>query len=842
MSSQAHSLPPAPPDQDSDVILMNYLRILQRRRFSIISVIVIMMGLAIFYNWTATKIYQARSTVIIRRSSQLSVFRAHEIQIPNYIAERAEFGTKIKIITTRPMMEKLVLRMIEKGNFPAVNNPDLTEKQRERLLTQKAMSLIGSVSVREVQKTNLVDILARNPDKKMAREVANNLADILVEHNVQEQRLVAENSLKFLNEQLEDARRRLEEADSKLYEYKIKHEIFDTTIDKQLIANQRLALQQDLIEATERRKALEAEIGEIRRLLQQKDYSKYTPASGKSGTTLNSLNDQLVQAEIKYQLLIHKYKSEHPDVIEAMKEIDVIKSKFEEELDKGVRWLEAERNVSLNHENLLNEQIASISDSAIVETRKDIEYGVLEREANSARELFNTLLSAVKEANIQLNGIFSDVTYVHEYALTPGNPIWPKTFMNLLIGLFLGVACGVGLALLLESFDRTIKVPEDVEIHAKLPILTLLPKITAEHGDIGKYRLMVLEHPKSLFSEGILNLRANFRLNALNQNLATLMVSSSGPREGKSLIAANLAVAMSQEGVRTLLIDADLRRPVMHKIFRLERTIGLTQSIIDLFQASPGEMDLSKLTFGDLNLLMGLQRRSGMIVLNVNHDGAPLQFLYQKGNIVASNLEEWQRRHHQNNVLNYGAWNDIELRYEESTSHTKLLPMVAPESVNQFFLEFPQLQEAPFLADSLYDNYCHETVVENLKVMTSGPVPSNPSEILGSRQMSEIIRMMKRKVDLIVFDTAPCWPLSDVSLLSTQADALIYVVRSGKISRDLLMRNLRQLRQLELRILGVVFNDVDFQRDRYYYYGYYSHYYHYYYYYYYDHGPEDRQG
>jgi Mrp family chromosome partitioning ATPase len=398
----------------------------------------------------------------------------------------------------------------------------------------------------------------------------------------------------------------------------------------------------------------------------------------------------------------------------------------------------------------------------------------------------------------------------------------------------------VGFALLLESLDRTIKVPEDVEIHARLPILTLLPKISTEHEESEKYRLMVIEHPKSLFSEGILNLRASFRLTALNQNLSTVIVSSSGPREGKSLIAANLAVAMSQEGIRTLMIDGDLRRPVMHKIFRLERARGLTQSIIDLFQVSPADMDLSQMNFGDLNLLMDLQRRSGLVFLNINHDGTPLQFLYQQGKIVASNLEEWQRRQQQNHSDNKKPWKDIELNFEDSTSPTQLLPMVEPQTVNQFFLEFPQLKEASYFSNSMYEGYCQETQVENLRVMTSGPVPSNPSEIMGSRQMAETVNMMKRKFDLIIFDTAPCWPLSDVSLLSPLSDALIYVVRARKASRDLLLRNLQQLKQLDVKVLGVVFNDVDFQKDRYYYYGYYSHYYHYYYYYYYDHGPEDR--
>jgi uncharacterized protein involved in exopolysaccharide biosynthesis/Mrp family chromosome partitioning ATPase len=823
-------------------MLTNYLRVLQRRKYTIVTVVVIMMGFALFYNFTATKIYQARSSIIIRRANPISTFRGSKLSFPNFVAERAEYETKLKIITTRPILEKLVHKMIEKGHWSHLNLPELSEDEKKKLITRKANSIGGKVTVDAIKKTNLVNLFVRHPNRLMAAEIANNLAEILVERNLSEQRRMANSSLTFLSEQLDEARVKLEEAESKLYEYKAKHEIFDTDYDKELVADKRYTLEGDLIQATGKRKGIEAQISEIKRLLQKKDYSRYTPVvSDETNDILSKLNVKLVDSEVRYEMLCHKYKSQHPEVIEAAERIRILQEKFEGELRKGIRKLEFDRNVLLSREKVVGDALSSFSNRAILETRKDIEYGVLDREALSARELFHTLLGAVKEANINLNSFFGETTQVHEYALVPNvnSPIWPKEVLNLMVGLFIGMAFGIGFAILLESLDRTVKSPEDVEIHTRLPILTLLPKISESQADIAKYRLMVLEHPKSLFSEGILNLRANLRLDAVNERISTLLVSSSGPREGKSLIAANLAVAMAQEGVRTLLIDADLRRPVVHRIFRLDKSKGLTQSIIDLFQSDISDMDFSQLSFGDLHMLMELQRRSGVVYLNINHGSTPLQFLYQQGRVVASNLEEWQKR------LNLGDgdnFDDMRLQYEEDTKPSSLLPMVAVEDVKRFFTDFPQLHDASFLAGALYDNYTHETPMDNLRVLLSGPVPSNPSEILGSKQMSEIVRLMKTKVDLIVFDTAPCWPLSDVSLLSPLGDALVYVVRSGKVSKDLLARNIQQLRQLEVKVLGVVFNDIDFQKDRYYYYGYYSHYYHYYYHYYYDHGPEDRAG
>jgi len=127
--------------------------------------------------------------------------------------------------------------------------------------------------------------------------------------------------------------------------------------------------------------------------------------------------------------------------------------------------------------------------------------------------------------------------------------------------------------------------------------------------------------------------------------------------------------------------------------------------------------------------------------------------------------------------------------------------------------------------------------------MPSGPIPSNPGEILGSAHFREIVKMLQPKFDLIMYDAAPCWPLSDVSMLSQVAEGIVFLVRANRISRDILLRNLQMLRMLNFRIMGAVFNDFDIKREKYYYGSYYHYHYYYYYYYYYSYGygAEDQE-
>jgi len=840
--------------ESPEVTINDYIRIFSRRRWSILAIWLSVVLIAIIYNFVATKYYSSRASIIIRVGMPSSILKSTEINFPNFYAMKGDFDTKISIITTRPILLEAAKRLVEKGYFRPENFDQLSEEDKQNLYRNIAGGLTGKVNARVVEKTNLVYIFATDTDPKKAAAIANAMAEAMVSYNGLEQEILALNSLKFLDQQLEESRQRVSEAERKLFEYKQKNQIFETQIDKNQLAEQRGSLSVELRNLDTQIKMIYAQMETLHNLLARKDYSRYTPpaiysspvpvqanlASGQAANlyesesggdpVLLSLNQQLIAAEINHDLLSKKYKEEHPQVIEAKNQIEILRAKFEEELNKNITSLELRNNLLLSKQAKLNADMEVLNQKVVEITSKDAEYIVLEREANSARELLNSLLAAVKEANIEANGSFKDTIFIHEYARPNLSPIKPNRLFNLLIAAFLGLFFGLAQAILSGMMDRSLRSPEDVEFHTRLPVLSLLPHLTETYAK-DHYPIVVIDQPRSLYSEGVLHLRANLRMLFSNYGIKSLVLTSCSPKEGKSIVTANLGVSMAQEGIRTLVIDADLRRPIQHKFFGLEREKGLTRALIDLFQNPDWKSQLAELTFGDLNLLIKLQKLSGLVTIHFNSK-YPLRLLYQNGQILAGNLREW-RISGQTNLEDITP-EELRLEFSESTGHHQILPALKKEEIEGFFSEFPILIQPIYFSYKLFENYTHPGAVDGLRVMPSGPIPSNPGEILGSVHFREIINMLRPNFDLILFDSAPCWPLSDVSMLSQVADGIIFLVRANRVSRDILSKNIQMLKMLNFRIAGAVFNDLDLKKEKYYYGGYYH--YHYYYYYYYSYG------
>jgi len=841
-----------------EVNLSDYLRIFSRRRWSILAIWLSVVAIAFIYNFLATEIFQSRASIVIKVGTPGSVLRTRETIPSNYFVTRADFTTKTRMILSRPVLAKAAEKLIAADAshyWRPLDFEKMSAEEKQGLYQRVGGGLGGKVSYQEIAQTFMVYIFGTDTDPTRAAAIANAVSEAMVNFNAVEQEMWALGSVKFLNQQLEDARQRLSQAESRFYEYKQKNKIFETQVDKQQLAAQRATLSGELQRIDTEIKMYDARIAAFRSLLARKDYKKYIspsfnftdtgsypPSSGTGDDRLAaqptqapvtmSISQQLVSAEIEYDLLTKKYKEEHPEVVEAKNRINVLRAKFEEELKKNIAGLELEKGIMMAKRDKISADLEDQNQKAMDITSKDAEYVVLEREANSSRDLFNTLLGAVKEANIQANGAYKDLIYVHEYALPNRNPIKPNRLLNMLIAAFMGLVLGLGWSVMVEMMDRSIRTPEDVEFHARMPILSLLPHLEEDYTKDG-FHSIVMDRPRSLYSEGILHLRANLRLILRHYGIKSLIVTSCSPKEGKSMVAVNLALSMAQEGIRTLLIDGDLRRPVLHKYFGIDREMGITRAIIDLFQNPDWKTSLSQLTFGDLNLLLKLQKLSGLVSLNLN-SGHPLKLLYQNGQIIAGNLKDWKVS--EKSRLEDVSPEEIQLEFSESSGQHHILPALSPKDVDEFFNEFPSLAQPAYFSYNLFEKYTFPGPVEGLRIMPSGPIPSNPGEILGSAHFRELIQMLKLKFDLIIYDSAPCWPLSDVSMLSPVAEGILFLIRANRISRDILSRNLQMLKMLDFKIAGAVFNDFDIKKEKYYYGSYYHYHYYYYYYYYYSYG------
>jgi non-specific protein-tyrosine kinase len=294
---------------------------------------------------------------------------------------------------------------------------------------------------------------------------------------------------------------------------------------------------------------------------------------------------------------------------------------------------------------------------------------------------------------------------VIEEAPLPAAPIGSGGMMQVLLAAAIGLILAVGAAFLLEYLDDTVKSPEDM---ARATGLTTLGAITRIAGESPSERLVTVRHPKSPISEAYRVMRTNLQFSTLDQSLKSLVITSPNPMEGKSTTMANLGVVMAQAGRSVILVDSDLRRPMLHKIFELPNKDGLTSAL---------------------------------------------------------------------------------------------------------------LQD-----ESMLDGHFQETGIDNLRVLTSGPLPPNPSELLGSQRMQHLIEQLEKEADIVLFDTPPALPVTDAAVLATQADGVLMVADAGKTRRTAARQAAESLRKVGVNLLGFAVNRLPLRGSAGYYY-YYQYYY-----------------
>jgi len=323
-----------------------------------------------------------------------------------------------------------------------------------------------------------------------------------------------------------------------------------------------------------------------------------------------------------------------------------------------------------------------------------------QRIANSVAEQFTRVASDLETPEGQQSSPVK-VSVVRTADL-PEAPVSPRTKLNIALGLLVGLAVGVGAAVLRETLDTSLKGAEEIQQALDLPTLGLI----AYDPDAEKRPLIVHVDPQSVRAEAFRQLRTNLQFVDVDRKPRSIVVTSSVPSEGKSTTTCNLAIALTQAGLRVILVEADLRRPRLAGYLGLEGAVGLTDALV-------GRADLDDL------------------------------------------LQSW--------------------------------------------------------GDG------------NLQVLASGPTPPNPSELLGSEQMGELLEDLESRCDLVLLDAPPLLPVTDAAVLTAHASGAIVVIRSGRTTREQATRAVEILRGVDAHVYGAVINMVPTKgpgADKYGYYGY----------------------
>ena len=816
-------------EQPEGYSLLEYLIPILKNKWLVLAIVVVALIVGVLYNQLSTPVYQAQSSVTISLTTRTQLIKERESVGGDTRLQRAEFHTKVQMISSQPLAERVVKELIARGYFQKqlrelghAGDPSEVEGW---FIGERARAIRSRLQVDHLKETTLALIKYQSPDPQFAQEVVNLLAEVAAEYNREEQLQKMESSLEYLQTQLEDARREVERAEIKLYKYRLEHNIFHATLDRSLVGVQRSDHTSRLNEARVQRRELESKIAEIEKQLRRNDHTKFTPVAAEN-TALPALKAKLVEAEVEFDRLKVTYADKHPLMIKAEADIQILKRHFERELKIALANLNYQLEVVKSKEKLLAEILSQFEREAVSSTEKDIDYLILEREAKSAEDLYGTLLGAVKEMNINANALAESIVMVHERAQLPKRPLKPNKPMNLMLALALGVMLGGSFAYAREYLNTTVRDKEDVRKLTNLPVFPFIP--LAEHDDNGRVPLITSGNPKSMLNESVTSLYTHLKVTLPPEESVALAVTSSEAREGKSFMASNLALSMARDGKKTLLIDCDLRRPTIHSILGLDKKTGLFDLVLNGMNSEWPNLEQGPASVGDIIYQVRLKRWTGVVKVQWDSLAHPLTISCREGRPVKSNIDHWRDMYQRPDGFppprNYSFsldGSDPADDFEDSSN--------SGDKALEFLSRYPRLMRSAHFRDLIFNTYLKATQTENLYVLTAGSWAVNPNEVLGSEKMKVLLQVLRENFDRIIIDTPPMWIFSEVGVLAPMLDGLLLVARYGQTHKKMFQNNVQQLQQVTPNILGVVINAVDLQREGYYgYYYYKSRYYRYY--------------
>jgi Mrp family chromosome partitioning ATPase len=377
----------------------------------------------------------------------------------------------------------------------------------------------------------------------------------------------------------------------------------------------------------------------------------------------------------------------------------------------------------------------------------------------------------------------------------------------------------------------------------------------------------------SRFAEAYRTLRTNIQFSVMDKKFKTLLVTSAGASEGKTSTVANLAFTMAQTGKRVLMLDADMRRPNLSKNLADSDTIGITGLLANFFGTMPDQGNLGEMGVGDLVRLLAFQKKTGLLTLKSGQDELDAFFvngemtdIYWRSrpedkdlvnvllleNAITPKQAQLVRSRHKDTgqrmeyiVANMGLINEEVLKGTLNIYVIEALRVLSKTQQGGFLfkelsesnlelniaelVDLPQLkrqahsgrEELPYLEGKI--DAAVVEVSDNLFLLASGPLPPNPSEILGSSRMEFLLGYLQNMFDVIIIDSPPILPASDALLISPHTDGVLLVVKAGHLNRDMVQKAVEQLELAQANLLGVVLNDVDINRAGYS--GYYQKYY-----------------
>lgn len=482
-------------DMEQNVDIAEYWHTVVKHKWLILFCLAVITGATVFFTLQMKPVYQATSTMVIENSYSVSPVTGEKIDYGGYINQQMVFNTHLKMIKSRPVLERVIQRLgiqPEKIGENAGGNwiAELVSRIKKNLslLRGKAEeaetpmdpetglvdSLSRKITVAEVRDTHLLKISAEDNDPARARDLADNLAEAYIEFDASGRLGSSKEMLKWMTAQLYEVKKKLEDAEAEFQAYKRDEKLFSIEGRQNVITQKISDFNDAYLENHHKRLELDSKLAELKRITRKKG-SLMNVRLLVDSEVISTLYSNLIEAEVEYNRLSKVYKEKHPKTEQVLSLITKTRNKLNEEIQKEIENLKSQRSVLASKEEILQKTIADFENDALETNKKALQYTILERNVETSRKLYDTLLTKIEATNVDEDMDMSNIRLI-ERADLPEAPVKPNKARNILLGMVMGLFAGIGMAFLREYMDQSFRNEEDVRKYLGLPVLSVIPE------------------------------------------------------------------------------------------------------------------------------------------------------------------------------------------------------------------------------------------------------------------------------------------------------------------------------------------------------------------------------
>ncbi|MBA3641660.1 MAG: polysaccharide biosynthesis tyrosine autokinase [Acidobacteria bacterium] len=604
--------------------IWDYVRVVYKRRWIAIPALLLVFGTMTFNSMRETPIYRSQAQLLIEKDAPTVARLDQMFQSQDGWSGDSFYQTQFRILQSRTLAKRtidsmnlwdaprlgngpepksrisptgLVWGMVDgavslakapfrkDGPAPSTETvkPEQVEAGESAAQSARISQFLGGLSIVPDPKSKLVEVRYTSTDPQFAVAAANAVVASYIKDSLDFKVNTSKEAGDFLSERLAEQRKALDASEAALQKFKEQNGTVSIADGTSSIAVQRLTdLNGALIKARTERINKEALYNQLTSM--QAAGTIETFPAVLANDYIQGLKTNLGQVQREQAQLSERYGQNHPEMTKVNSAVEAANAKLKVEIGKVVQGVNSEYRAAMAQEQSLQSALNSQRGEAIGQNRTDIAYQVLKREADSNREVYESLLNQTKETGITGERRATNVRVIDPAEL-PRGPISPNLRADMTFALVAGLVLAIGLAFGFEYLDNRIKSPQELKAHLGIPFLGMVPVVTL---DKDPNPLMDKAALPQNFSEAFKSIRTNVLFSSAEEGTRSIVVTSAGPGEGKSVVASNLAMALAQAGQRVLLIDADMRRPRVHEIFGGDQEPGLSNVLSGNAKASEG--------------------------------------------------------------------------------------------------------------------------------------------------------------------------------------------------------------------------------------------------------------